>query len=90
MILMQKLVFYLSLKNLTSWEEIAVKAPNPNIPNLKLKWSATNPKIKGPPPVPKITPMAIINPMANDLSEVEVNFEIAIKATGKKARERRA
>lgn len=34
--------------------------------------------------------MAMMNPMAIDLSEMEVNFEIAIKATGKKAREKRA
>jgi hypothetical protein len=57
---------------------------------LKFKWSATNPKIKGLPPVPKITPMAMMNPMVIDLSEIGVNFEMAIKATGKKAREKRA
>jgi hypothetical protein len=46
--------------------------------------------IKGPPPIPKITPMAMMNPMVIDLPEIGVSFEIVIKATGKKARERRA
>jgi hypothetical protein len=90
LILMEKFASYLSSKNLTNWEERAVKTPNPNIPTLKLKRSATNPRTNGPPPIPKITPMAMMNPMAIDLSETEVNFEIAIKATGKKARENRA
>jgi hypothetical protein len=57
---------------------------------LKLKWSATNPKMKGPPPIPNITPMAMISPMAIDFTGTEVNFEIATKATRKNARERRA
>jgi hypothetical protein len=34
--------------------------------------------------------MPMMNPKVIDLSEMEVNFEIPIKATGKKARERRA
>jgi len=34
--------------------------------------------------------MAVTNPIVIDLPEKGVNFEIAIKATGKKARERRA
>jgi hypothetical protein len=77
-------------KNLAIKEERAVKTPNPNIPALKLQWSAMSPKIKGALPDPKITPMAMMNPKVMDLSEMEVNFEIPIKATGKNARERRA
>jgi hypothetical protein len=34
--------------------------------------------------------MAMMNPMVIDLPEIGVSFEIVIKATGKKARERRA
>ncbi len=56
-----------SLKYFTIREERAVRIPKPNIPTLKFKWSATNPKTKGPPPVPKITPIAIMNPIVIDL-----------------------
>ena len=45
--------------------------------------------MKGPPPIPKITPMAMMNPIVIDLSEIGVSFEIATKATGKNARDRR-
>ena len=79
---------YISLNSPTSKEEKIVKIPRPMIPVWKFKWSAITPRKKGAIPVPKIMPLEIIIPVANERSERGVNFEIAAVATGKKVQER--
>jgi hypothetical protein len=79
---------YSSPKNLTLKEERVVRTPNPKIPTWKLKWSAMRPRRKGVNPAPKIIPIEIITPVAIDLSERGVNFEMVTSPIGKKAREK--
>ena len=79
---------YASSKNRTAKDERAVKSPSPRIPILKLKWSAITPRTKGVLPIPRITPMERITPVAIDRSEREVNFDMATRPTGKNAEEK--
>jgi len=74
-------------RSLTPKEEMVVKIPSHKIPTWKLKWSAIKPRIRGVPPIPKIIPMESVTPMAIERSERGVNFEMAARPAGKKARE---
>jgi hypothetical protein len=79
---------YFFSKSLTAKDDRVVKTPNPRIPTLKLKWSAITPRTRGVLPIPKITPMERTTPVPIDRSEREVNFDMATRPTGKKAREK--